>query len=98
MVDLPPRCPLKRQQIILPVGGEHLHGDGLEQVAPLVNLFDIVEGKLGDLAFGFDLRHLAGDGGKDGVVLVGGDEVDVVHLPMVDNGEAVDDVEMLLAE
>ena len=50
------------------------------------------------LSLGFDLGHLTGHDGDDGLVAVGGDVVDVVHLAAVDQGEAVEDVEVLLAE
>lgn len=50
------------------------------------------------MSLGLDLGHLTGHDGDDGLVAVGGDVVDVVHLAAVDQGETVEDVEVLPAE
>ena len=46
----------------------------------------------------FYLGHLPWHHGNDGLVTVGGNVVDVVDLAAVDEGEAVEDVEMLLSK
>lgn len=68
LVDFRPHVFVEGEEVVLAVRGEDLDCDGLEKVASLVDLFNVVVSEFVDLALEAEARYLARNDGNDGLI------------------------------